>query len=111
MSLVIKPTAKANLSWWGWFAIALAFGPFIAKRAILLLERLRLNASMMIVTSAAIFALIHLTSGLDDTLNAFLSGLLLGVAYWQTRRLSVCIVSHYLADFYVFSGWAAFLAH
>ena len=36
MSLAIKPTAKANLSWWGWFAIALAFGPFIAKRAILL---------------------------------------------------------------------------
>jgi membrane protease YdiL (CAAX protease family) len=214
MNLAIKPTAKANLSWWGWFAIALAFGPFIAKRAFLLehppytvwlvadysarvislvgvvianragllacgrpaaglfksvlvllalivatfyvqmfidpllrvklelfvlwrppfisnpvlrifdltfglllvavseeyvfrgllmalLGRLRLNTSMVVVTSAGAFALIHLTSGLDDTLSAFLLGLLWGVAYWQTRRLSVCIFSHYLADLYI----------
>ena len=215
------PTARVPLSWWGWLAVALAFGPFVAKRAILLgqhdytvwlaadygarvislagvimarqaglldrgrlpagllksvlvllalilanfyvqmfiypllrvhleifvlwnppfipnpflltfdltvglllvavseeyvfrgllmalLERLRLNASMVIVTSAAIFALIHWTSGLADTLNAFLAGLLWGVAYWQTRRLSVCIVSHYFVDLYVFSGWVPF---
>jgi CAAX protease family protein len=73
-----------------------------------LLERLRLNTPMVIVTSAMVFALIHLTSGLDVTLNAFLAGLLYGVAYWQTRRLSVCIVSHYLTDLYVFSGWVPF---
>jgi membrane protease YdiL (CAAX protease family) len=69
-----------------------------------LLERLRLNSPMVIATSAAVFALIHWTSGLADTLNAFLAGLLWGVAYWQTRCLSVCIVSHYLVDLYVFSG-------
>jgi hypothetical protein len=44
-------------------------------------------------------------------LNAFLYGLLFGIAYWQTRRLSVCIFAHYLADLYAFSGWAAFMAH
>ena len=225
MGLAIRPTGRATLSWWGWFAIALAFGPFIAKRAFLLgqhdyiiwlaadygarvislagvimarqaglldpgrppagllksvlvllalivanfylqmfvypllrvqleifvlwnppfipnpflrtfdltfglllvavseeyvfrgllmalLERLRLNAPMAVVTSAAVFALIHWTSGLADTLNAFLAGLLWGVAYWQTRRLSVCIFSHYLTDLYVFSGWVpSWLTH
>jgi membrane protease YdiL (CAAX protease family) len=225
MSLAIRPTARDSLSWWGWLAIALAFGPFAAKRALLLgqhdyivwlaadygarvislagvimarqagllepgrppagllksilvllaliaanfyvpmfiypllrvhleifvlwnppfipnpflrtfdltlglllvavseeyvfrgllmalLERLRLKAPMVIVTSAAAFALIHWTSGLADTLNAFLAGLLLGVGYRQTRRLSVCIFSHYLVDLYGFSGWVpSWLTH
>jgi uncharacterized protein len=217
MSLTIRPTVRANLSWWGWLAIALAFGPFVAKRAFLLeqhpytvwlaadygarvislagvvmarqvgllaygrppaglvksilvflallaaqlymqmfifpllrvlhlnffvlspypfipnpflrtldltfglllvavseeyvfrgllmalLERLRLNSPMVIVTSAVVFALVHLTTGLANTLNVFLQGLVLGLAYWQTRRLSVCIFSHYFVDLYAWS--------
>jgi CAAX protease family protein len=217
MSLTIRPTARATLSWWGWLAYALAFGAFIVKRAFLLeqhdytvwlaadysarlislagvvmarqvgllaygpppagllksvlvflallaaqlyvqmfifptllalhlnffilspypfipnpflrtfdltvglllvavseecvfrgllmalLERLRLNSLMVIVTSAVVFALVHLTTGLANTLNVFLQGLALGVAYWQTRRLSVCILSHYLVDLYAWS--------
>jgi membrane protease YdiL (CAAX protease family) len=66
------------------------------------LERWQLNSLMVITIGAAAFALIHLTSGLADTLNAFLHGLIWGFAYWQTRRLWLCIVSHYLADFYVY---------
>jgi membrane protease YdiL (CAAX protease family) len=67
-----------------------------------LLERLRINPILVVLLSAAAFASIHLTSGLAITLNAFLHGLLLGAAYWWTRRLTVCIASHYLVDLYVF---------
>lgn len=54
---------------------------------------------------AGIFALIHLTSGLADTVNAFIHGILLGSAFWITRRVSVCIVSHYVLDLKIFSGF------
>jgi membrane protease YdiL (CAAX protease family) len=55
--------------------------------------------------SALIFALIHLTSGIADTINAFIHGILLGSAFWITRRVSVCIVSHYLIDLKIFGGF------
>ncbi|MGY3149344.1 membrane protease YdiL (CAAX protease family) [Bradyrhizobium sp. USDA 3397] len=54
---------------------------------------------------ALIFALVHLTSGLADTVNAFISGILLGIAFWITRRISVCIVSHYVLDVKIFGGF------
>lgn len=54
--------------------------------------------------SALIFALVHLTSGIADTVNTFLSGVLLGSAFWLTRRVSVCIVAHYVINFKIFSG-------
>jgi uncharacterized protein len=57
------------------------------------------------VLSALMFALIHLTSGIADTVNAFIHGVLLGTTFWITRRVSVCIVSHYLIDLKVFSGF------
>ena len=57
----------------------------------------------VIIISSAAFALIHFTSGVVDTMvNAFVSGIFLGVAYWTTRRLSICVASHYLIDFLVF---------
>ena len=68
-----------------------------------LFERWRLKSLSVIVLSSAAFALIHLTSGTAETLDAFLHGLLLGAAYWWTRRLVVCIASHYLFDLYIFS--------
>jgi|HubBroStandDraft_4_1064222.scaffolds.fasta_scaffold25281_2 membrane protease YdiL (CAAX protease family) len=68
-----------------------------------LFERWRLKPLSVIVLSSAAFALIHLTSGTAETLNAFLHGLLLGAAYWWTRRLVVCICAHYLFDLYIFS--------
>jgi membrane protease YdiL (CAAX protease family) len=49
--------------------------------------------------------LIHLTSGIADTINAFIHGILLGSAFWITRRVSVCIVSHYLIDLKIFGGF------
>ena len=68
-----------------------------------LFERWRLKPLAVIVFSSAAFALIHLTSGTASTLNAFLYGLLYGAAYWRTRRLAVCIASHYLLDLYIFA--------
>ena len=68
-----------------------------------LFERWRLKPLAIIVLSSAAFALIHLTSGTASTLNAFLYGLLYGAAYWWTRRLAVCIASHYLLDLYIFA--------
>jgi membrane protease YdiL (CAAX protease family) len=55
--------------------------------------------------SAFLFALIHLTSGIADTVNAFIHGVLLASAFWYTRRISICIVSHYLVDLRIFSGF------
>jgi membrane protease YdiL (CAAX protease family) len=68
-----------------------------------LFERWRMKPLSVIALSSAAFALIHLTSGTAETLDALLHGLLLGAAYWWTRRLVVCIASHYLFDLYIFS--------
>ena len=58
----------------------------------------------VIVISSAVFALIHFTSGVVDTMvNALVNGIFLGIAYWTTRRLSICVASHYLIDFLIFS--------
>jgi membrane protease YdiL (CAAX protease family) len=57
----------------------------------------------VIIISSAAFALVHFTSGVVDTMvNAFVSGIFFGVAYWTTRRLSICVASHYLIDFLIF---------
>ena len=59
----------------------------------------------VIIISTTIFALIHFTSGVVDTMvNAFVHGIFFGIADWTTRRLSICVVSHYLIDFLIFSG-------
>jgi membrane protease YdiL (CAAX protease family) len=59
----------------------------------------------VVILSATIFALVHFTSGVVDTmLNAFVHGIFFGIAYWTTRRLSICVASHYLIDLLIFSG-------
>jgi membrane protease YdiL (CAAX protease family) len=63
------------------------------------------KALHVIVLSALVFALIHLTSGISDLINAFVLGVLLGIAFWYTRRISVCLVAHYLVDLKVFGGF------
>jgi uncharacterized protein len=68
-----------------------------------IIERWSQNGIAVILISSAVFALIHLTSGIADTLNAFVHGVLLGGAFWKTRRVSVCIASHYLVDLWTFA--------
>jgi membrane protease YdiL (CAAX protease family) len=58
----------------------------------------------VIFLSALIFALVHFTSGVANSINVFIHGVLLGGAFWITRRVSVCIVSHYVIDLKIFSG-------
>lgn len=58
-----------------------------------------------VLISATVFGLIHFTSGVADTMvNAFIHGIFFGVAYWTTRRLSICVASHYLIDLFIFIG-------
>ncbi|MBL8705952.1 MAG: CPBP family intramembrane metalloprotease [Rhodospirillales bacterium] len=52
------------------------------------------------------FGLTHLTSGLADTLNAFLAGILLGYLYYATGRLGLCITVHYVDNLTVY-WWRA----
>ena len=59
----------------------------------------------VVIISSTAFALVHFTSGVVDTMvNAFVSGVFLGIAYWTTRRLSICVASHYLIDLLIFSN-------
>src|SRR5260370_8907625 len=67
------------------------------------IERWSQKGFTVILISSTIFAFIHLTSGVADTLNAFVHGVLLGAAFWKTRRVSVCIASHYLVDLWTFA--------
>jgi membrane protease YdiL (CAAX protease family) len=66
-------------------------------------ERWHMKPLTIIILSSVAFALIHVTSGVADTIDAFLYGLLWGTAYWITGRLSVCVASHYLVDLIIFS--------
>lgn len=88
----------------GLLLVALSEESVFRSLLIALLERWNIKSWAVIILSSAAFALIHLTSGVADAVNAFLHGLLLGTAYWKTRRLSVCVASHYLVDLYTF-GW------
>ena len=59
----------------------------------------------VVILSATIFALIHFTSGVVDTMiNAFVHGIFFGIAYWTTRRLSICVASDYLIDLLIFNS-------
>jgi membrane protease YdiL (CAAX protease family) len=65
-------------------------------------ERWHMKPLAIIILSSVAFALIHVTSGVADAINALLYGLLWGAAYWVTGRLSVCVAAHYLADLIIF---------
>ena len=55
------------------------------------------------LVSSAIFALIHLTSGLASLASTFIYGIVFAMVFYATGRLSLCIALHYIADFLVFS--------
>lgn len=71
-----------------------------------LLQRCGLGVHAIVLVSATAFGLVHLTSGLVDTLNAFLAGLLLGYLFHATGRLGLCIAVHYVDDLTVYWGRA-----
>jgi membrane protease YdiL (CAAX protease family) len=63
------------------------------------------RALYVIALSALVFALIHLTSGVSNAINALVLGILLGIAFWITRRVSICVIVHYIIDLKVFGGF------
>ena len=67
-----------------------------------LLERFGLGKISVLFFSSALFALVHITSGLDSLIVTFLHGLIFGAAFYSTGRLSVCIALHYIGNFLVF---------
>lgn len=71
-----------------------------------LLQRLGLGVHAIVLVSATVFGLVHLTSGLADTLNAFLAGMLLGYLFHATGRIGLCIAVHYVDDLTVY-WWRA----
>ena len=72
----------------------------------LLRERGFGDGSIVILSSMA-FALVHLTSGVASLLHALLAGLVLGTVYHVTGRLSVCVMLHFLDDFFIYGSRAA----
>jgi membrane protease YdiL (CAAX protease family) len=91
-------------------SIGLLFAVFVEelvfrKFLFAVIERWFPQRLAVIVLSATIFAFIHFTSGVVDTMvNAFVHGIFFGVAYWTTRRLSICVASHYLIDLLIFNS-------
>jgi membrane protease YdiL (CAAX protease family) len=78
---------------------------FIFRRFLFaLLERLGAGRFVVVLASSAMFGLIHITSGLDAAVSAMLLGLILGTVFYATRRLSLCILLHYIDDFLIFGG-------
>ncbi|MCC6468605.1 MAG: CPBP family intramembrane metalloprotease [Alphaproteobacteria bacterium] len=69
-----------------------------------LLERMGMGRFVVLLASSAIFGIIHITSGLNAAVSALLHGLILGTVFYVTRRLSLCIVLHYVDDFLIFGG-------
>ena len=102
---ILDPTLRAAD-----VSLGLLFAVFVEemvfrKFLFAVIERWLPQKLAVITISATAFALVHFTSGVADTmLNAFVHGLLFGIAFWTTRRLSVCVVSHYLIDVLIFSG-------
>jgi len=72
-----------------------------------LLERLVVGKLAVLAVSSALFALVHLTTGLNDAVNALFHGVVFGTVFYATRRLSLCIVLHYMDDFLIFGRAAA----
>jgi membrane protease YdiL (CAAX protease family) len=102
---ILDPALQvADLSFGLLFAVFVEEAVF-RKFLFAVIERWLPQQLPVIIISSAVFALVHFTSGVVDTmLNALVNGIFLGMAYWTTRRLSICVASHYLIDFLIFSS-------
>lgn len=71
-----------------------------------LLQRYGLGVIAVVLISAVVFGLLHLTAGLADAIGSFLVGILFGAVFQITRRISLCVALHYIADLLLF-WWRA----
>lgn len=90
----------------GIFLVAVSEELAFRRLLFALLERCGMGATAVAMLSSSVFALIHVTSGLADTLNAFLAGLLLALLFRATGRVGLCIAVHYIDDLTVY-WWRA----
>lgn len=102
---ILGPTLRiADVSFGLLFAVfveELVFRKFLFA----VIERWLPQRLPVVMISATVFGLIHFTPGVIDTMvNAFVHGIFFGLAYWTTRRLSICVASHYLIDLFIFIG-------
>ena len=104
-STPVIPDARVRVAdlLFGLFLVALSEELVFRRFLFAIIEQWSQKGLVVILISSTIFALIHFTSGVADTLNAFVHGVLLGGAFWKTRRVSVCIASHYLVDLWIFA--------
>jgi len=102
---ISEPTLRfADLSFGLLFAVFVEEAVF-RKFLFAMIERWLPKRLPVIIISSTVFALVHFTSGIVDTMvNALVNGIFFGVAYWTTRRLSICVAAHYLIDFLIFSN-------
>jgi len=100
---ILEPALRfADLSLGLLFAVFVEEAVF-RKFLFAVIERWVPQQRMVIIISSAVFALVHFTSGVLDTMvNAFVNGIFFGIAYSTTRRLSICVASHYLIDLLIF---------
>jgi membrane protease YdiL (CAAX protease family) len=70
-----------------------------------LFEQLGIGPWGVVLLSSAIFALLHFTDGYPNTINTFIDGCFMGILFFVTRRLTLCVIAHYLIDFYVVGSW------
>jgi membrane protease YdiL (CAAX protease family) len=89
----------------GLLLVALSEGLVFRRFLFAVIERRVTEKVPVIILSSAAFALVQFTSGVVDTMvNAFVHAIFLGTAFRATRRVAICVVSHYLIDLYVGIG-------
>jgi membrane protease YdiL (CAAX protease family) len=82
-------------------AIVVGFSEELVVRGYLIprLERLLQSTWASVLTSAAVFGLLHWGSGVLSMCNAFLGGIVYGIAFVWTRRLWPVAIAHSMYDF------------
>ncbi len=72
----------------------------VAMRAFLLqrLERLLASPTKAVLISSAVFTSYHIYQGVYGIAHVFVIGVLLGILFVTTRRLSACILAHTLIN-------------
>lgn len=102
---VLDPTLRILDLLAGLLLVALSEELVFRRFLFAVIERWFTGKVPVIMISATVFALVHFTSGVVDTMaNALVHGIFLGIAFWATRRIAICVVSHYLIDLYVGIG-------
>jgi membrane protease YdiL (CAAX protease family)/thiol-disulfide isomerase/thioredoxin len=102
MYLAYVVTHATGLAAIALFLSVAVFSPIVQEvvfRGIVMEGLLRVtNATLAIVVSSLVFAVVHATGGANQTAFALLTGLVQGWLYWRTRSIVAPSVMHILAN-------------